>query len=170
MSGEPGVKKAEWSWWLSRKADFSNQGRQHMPMQLKNTKEPCNHLDDLRYENHKAGLAKKAGLFSKVTWLDKHYVIYESTKKQFSKSDKTLNHWHTTLPPKTIFFFCCEPTNSLSVLTVAVWFSLLHHLPQQKLYRPRQPCIGWPQASVRYTMKTMGCTGKAMAIVLESTL
>lgn len=42
------LKKAEWSWWLSRKADFFNQERQHTPMQLKNIKELCNHLDDLR--------------------------------------------------------------------------------------------------------------------------
>lgn len=114
--------------------------------------------------------SEKAGCFSNVTWLDKYYVIYESIKKNSRCQKATLNHWHTTLHPKTIFFHC-QPTNSPPVLTVAVRFGLLHHQLQQKLYRPRHPCIhSLSQASVRYMMKTMGCTGKAMAITLETLL
>lgn len=137
------LHKAEWSWWLSKKADFLIKKDSTDQCVVKwcakerqGTMQPSGWPEVDKPQNRSS---KKAGCFSNVTQLDKYYVIYKSiNKNKLQKATRLLTtdmQYYIQRP----YSFLCQLTNAHSV--VAVWYGLLHHQLQQNLCRQRQSCI-----------------------------
>lgn len=168
-----GLHKAEWSWWLSKKADFLIKKDSTCQCVLKwHAKEHQGTMQPSAWpevEKPQNTSSKKAGCFSNVTQLEK-YLLYD-IQKNIQKNNKL---WKATrvLTIDIQYYiqrpypFLCQPTNSHSVLVV--WYGLLHHQLQQNLCNPRHSCIDCHGHQSEVNDKDG--TGKATAAALETLL